>query len=62
MENNLKNLAFEWMTAEPEKAQSENEYYCQTRDVFQARIDRMLANLLKRNFCHTQESEAGTPK
>jgi hypothetical protein len=49
MENNLKNLAFEWMTAEPEKAQLASEYYCQTRDAFQAQVDRMVANLLKEN-------------
>jgi len=47
MENNLKNLAFEWMIAEPEKYQLASDYYCQTRDVFQARIDRLVANLLK---------------
>lgn len=26
MENNLKNLAFEWMAAEPEKAQAASNY------------------------------------
>jgi len=47
MENDLKNLALEWMTNSPEKAQAESEFYCQTRDAFQARIDRMTANLLR---------------
>jgi len=47
MENNLEKLAWEWMTADPEKAREESAYYCLTRDVFQARIDRMVANLLK---------------
>lgn len=56
MKNNLENLAFEWMTADPEKAQSENEYYCQTRDVFQARIDRMLTNLLKEENINTEDA------
>jgi len=45
--NNLKKIASEWITASPEKAQAENEYYCQTRDIFQARLDRMLHYLLK---------------
>lgn len=47
MENNLEKLAWEWIASSPEIAQTESEYYCSTRDVFQARIDRMVANLLK---------------
>lgn len=47
MENNLEKLAWEWMSANPEDAQKESGYYCPTRDVFQARIDRMVANLLR---------------
>lgn len=47
MENALKKLAWEWMTAGPEDAQKESEYFCPTRDVFQARVDRLVANLLK---------------
>jgi len=47
IENKLEKLAFEWLTASPEKTQMENEYYCQTRDIFQARLDRMLHELLR---------------
>lgn len=47
MENDIEKLAWGWMTASPEKAQTESECYCPTRDVFQARIDRMVANLLR---------------
>lgn len=47
MDNALEKLVRDWITASPEKAQMESEYYCPTRDVFQARIDRMVANLLK---------------
>jgi len=47
MKTNLEKLAWEWMTASPEIAQTDSEYYCPTRDVFQARIDRMVANLLR---------------
>ncbi len=47
MENNIEKLAWEWMIASPETAQAESEYYCPTRDIFQARVDRMVANLLR---------------
>lgn len=53
-ENNLKNLAWEWMTAEPEEAQTASEYYCQTRDVFQARMDRLVSNLLREKNIHEE--------
>jgi hypothetical protein len=46
MENDLEKLAWEWMTAKPGQAQADSEYYCQTRDVFQARVDRLVKNLL----------------
>lgn len=47
MENNIEKLAWEWMAAEPQNAQMESEYYCPTRDMFQARIDKLIANLLR---------------
>lgn len=47
MNNALEKLAWEWLVASPEDAQKESGHYCSTRDVFQARIDRMVANLLK---------------
>ena len=38
----LETKAMQWMQADPATAQKLNsEYYCQTRDVFQARLDRM---------------------
>ncbi|MBA4320682.1 MAG: hypothetical protein C0412_19995 [Flavobacterium sp.] len=50
MENNLKNLALEWMTADPEKAQVESEFYCQTRDVFEARNDKTPDDLIQKGM------------
>ena len=50
MENNLERLAWEWMTADPGKAQKEKEYYCSTRDVFDARISRLIADLNRNNI------------
>jgi hypothetical protein len=47
MENKLKNLAFEWMTEAPEKAQSASDYYCQTRDAFEARNNRIPDDLIR---------------
>ena len=50
MENNLEKLAWEWMTANLEKAQKESEYYCPTRDIFDARISRFIADLNRNNI------------
>jgi len=36
----LEKLAWEWMTVDSEKAREESEYYCPTRDVFEARNDK----------------------
>jgi hypothetical protein len=43
---NIEKLAFDWLGAESDKVDVQGEYYCQTRDVFQTRIDKMLRNLL----------------
>lgn len=47
MKNYLEKLAFEWMTNDPEKAQMESDYYCPTRDVFEARNDRVPDELIR---------------
>ena len=45
---NLATKAQRWVTDTPESAQKlESEYYCQTRDVLQARTDRMTIMLLQ---------------
>lgn len=46
----MEKLAWEWMATNPEKAREENEYYCPTRDVFQARVDRFTADLNRNNI------------
>ncbi len=50
MSVDLEKLAFEWMSANPEEAQKESEYYCPTRDIFQARLEKMTRNLLRENI------------
>lgn len=47
MKNDLEKLGWGWMNADPETAQKESDFYCQTRDIFQARLDRMIGNLLR---------------
>lgn len=44
---NLEKSAHEWLDDEPSKTQKRSEFYCETRDVFQARLDRMLREFLR---------------
>lgn len=48
MNTNLEKLAHEWIMAETGKADVSSDFYCQTRDVFQARFDRMLRELFSK--------------
>lgn len=50
MEMNLEKLAFEWISAEPEKVDVESKYYCQTRDVFEARNNKMPEGLIAKGM------------
>ncbi len=43
----LEKLAYEWATISVDKTDIQSEYYCRTRDIFQARLDKMLGVLLK---------------
>ncbi len=43
----LEALAYEWIKARPEEVDTQSDYYCQTRDVFQTRLDRMMHSLLR---------------
>ena len=47
MINNIKKLAYSWITSEQDKVDTSSDYYCQTRDVFQARLGKMISDLLK---------------
>jgi len=46
MNNNIKQLAYEWVRAEAAEGTLESENYCKTRDVFEARNDKMLDLLI----------------
>ena len=45
----IEKLGYNWITADSEKIDVDKDYYCQTRDVFEARLDRMINNLLVNN-------------
>ena len=42
MDNNIKQLAYNWITSDINNADEIQDYYCQTRDIFQARLDSMV--------------------
>lgn len=42
----IEKLAYDWITAEPEKVDVRSNFYCQTRDIFQAKLDKVLRDLL----------------
>lgn len=46
MQEGLQKLVFDWATAEPDEVSAVQNFYCQTRDVFQARLDKMVQDLL----------------
>ncbi len=47
MENKVEKLASKWIAEKPEKADIKSVYYCETRDVFSARLNKMLDDLLE---------------
>ena len=47
MRNDIKQLAYNWITANPDNVDVVSDYYCQTRDVFQARLEKMKILLSK---------------
>lgn len=48
MEDYLEQLAYKWLRADSDQADVQSEYYCQTREVFQNRAEKMLADLLRK--------------
>lgn len=46
MKQDLEKLAYEWIIAETDKVDAAS-YYCQNRDIFQAKADKMLNELLE---------------
>ena len=47
MEKKLKDSVFRWIKSAPNELAFAKEQYCQTRDVFQARLDTMIQVLLR---------------
>lgn len=45
-EENIEKLAHKWISAKPDQVDVRSDFYCQTRDVFQTRIDKLLRNFL----------------
>ena len=41
MQTNIEKLGYDWITADSENTDVGSDYYCQTRDIFEARLDRM---------------------
>lgn len=50
MQNNLEKLAYKWITTKPEEVDVQSEYYCQTRDVFEARNDKIPKLLIEKGM------------
>lgn len=44
---NLEKSVWQWIGENPEKVDVNSENYCKTRDVFQARLEKMINDLLK---------------
>ncbi len=49
MSTDSEKKVFEWMKSKPEDIDLHSEYYCQTRDIFTARLHSMISVLLKKN-------------
>ena len=47
MKSNITKLACNWAKSKPDEAEIDSNYYCQTRDIFQVRLSRMIDDLLK---------------
>ncbi len=45
MSNDIEKLSYDWITADSENVDVISGYYCQTRDIFQARLGRMIDDL-----------------
>ncbi|MBU0722042.1 hypothetical protein KKA93_01110 [Patescibacteria group bacterium] len=43
----IKQTAYQWITAKPKNVNIIDDYYCQTRDVFEIRNNKMLNDLIK---------------
>lgn len=46
-QKSLEKLVYKWIEQKPEEVDVKSDYYCKTRDIFQARLEKMLEDLLK---------------
>lgn len=46
-EKNIEKLAWEWTETKLNEVDIASDYYCQTRDIFQAKLDKMLRGFLQ---------------
>ena len=47
MNNDIKQLTYNWITSDPDNIDTTEDYYCKTRDIFQARLESMKIALSK---------------
>ena len=47
MQNDLEKNVYQWVGARMEDVDVQSEYYCGTRDIFQARLEKITQELLK---------------
>ncbi|MFH1048374.1 MAG: hypothetical protein V1732_01780 [Patescibacteria group bacterium] len=47
MEQDLEKLGYDWVKNNADKIDTVSIYYCQNRDIFQAKVDKMMNDLLK---------------
>jgi len=47
MNNDIEKLGYDWITADFEDVDVGSDYYCQTRDIFEARLEKMKTALFE---------------
>ncbi len=52
---NLEKLAYEWINISADKIDAASGYYCRSGDIFQGRLDQMLADLLRKKNINEDE-------
>lgn len=56
MKQDLEKLAYDWITVSADKIDTASIFYCQNRDIFQAKVDKMLNDLLKANRIYEENA------
>ena len=46
MSNNIEKLGYDWVMGKSDEIDTASDYYCETRDIFQARLNLMMDDLL----------------